>query len=431
MLSGTFSSKEEARPTAGSGKHKRSVSIISIGANTTAPNEEGLARILESPLQLSAKRHGRAASIHGPHLRSESAATRFIGSSIAPSRALGLPMSKQKVISTLDPKQHPTAPISANADDLAISGPLSLRTVSTSSNLKPNQTTEDVEEASTAALAHKSREHTEARNIARWSPRLPPAGSDSGTPRSSTDFYSTNNDSSETLASEYIAPGFIRPPLRATHERQSLHPSTIIGQSQPPEVLMMGYVQLLGSFTLDGSLVNPAPFEVIKRKGVIGGQGSGGVVGVEPLKRDGGLLSALSWTSIGGSLNGLLGSPELSSIKEMKGIANAKSIPILATPQSILFVDMRLAPGESKSYIYRHRLPRGIPPSHKGRAMKVTYQLIIGLQRAQHTAQQQMIRQVEVPFKVLPGVNRMAYNVSLSLCYANSPQVTAISSVTI
>jgi hypothetical protein len=70
---------------------------------------------------------------------------------------------------------------------------------------------------------------------------------------------------------------------------------------------MMGYAQIMGSFTLDGSLINQAPFEEVKRKGVVGGQGGGGVVGVEKTKRESGLFGALGWGNIGESLGGLLG----------------------------------------------------------------------------------------------------------------------------
>ncbi|CRK22754.1 hypothetical protein BN1723_012755, partial [Verticillium longisporum] len=88
----------------------------------------------------------------------------------------------------------------------------------------------------------------------------------------------------------------------------------------------------------------------------------------------------------------------------MRGIASSKSVPLLSTPQSILFVDMQLAPGESKAFEYAFQLPRGLPPSHKGKAVKISYTLVIGTQRAGGTKEQQ-IRKVEVPFRVLGGVN--------------------------
>ena len=93
-----------------------------------------------------------------------------------------------------------------------------------------------------------------------------------GTPRSSLDLYSASNHSDETLASEYPTQPFIRQSVR-NHRR----PSTLAEVEEPtgPETLMMGYAQVAGSFTLDGSLINQAPFEEVKRKGVVGSQGGG------------------------------------------------------------------------------------------------------------------------------------------------------------
>lgn len=166
----------------------------------------------------------------------------------------------------------------------------------------------------------------------------------------------------------------------------------------------MGYAQIMGSFTLDGSLINQAPFEEVKRKGVVGGQGGGGVVGVEKTKRESGLFGALGWGNIGESLGGLLGSSEPSSIREMRGIASSKTVPLISTPQSILFVDLKLAPGESRSYTYSFTIPRGLPPTHKGRSMKVAYNLTIGTQRSGSTKDQQ-VRHVDIPFRVFGSVN--------------------------
>ncbi|PNH75660.1 hypothetical protein VD0001_g1936 [Verticillium dahliae] len=230
-----------------------------------------------------------------------------------------------------------------------------------------------------------------------------------GTPRSSGEFYAASNHSSETLISEYPAH---QQPLRGQHQprpsylRRSSNFSSQQQQQQPkgPETIMMAYAQVQGSFTLDGSLINLAPFEQVKRKAVLGGQG-GGVIGVETSsRRDSGLLRSFGWGSISSSLGDLLGTGELSSMKDMRGIASSKSVPLLSTPQSILFVDMQLAPGESKAFEYAFQLPRGLPPSHKGKAVKISYTLVIGTQRAGGTKEQQ-IRKVEVPFRVLGGVN--------------------------
>lgn len=166
---------------------------------------------------------------------------------------------------------------------------------------------------------------------------------------------------------------------------------------------MMGYAQIHGSFTLDGSLISQTPFDEVKRKGAVGGQG-GGVIGVDTNKRDSRLLRSFGWGSLGESLGGLLGGGELSSMKDMRGIASSRSIPLLSTPQSILFVDLRLAPGESRSYKYSFTLPKGLPPSHRGKAIKISYKLIIGTQRP-GGAKEQQVKSVEVPFRILGSVN--------------------------
>lgn len=224
-----------------------------------------------------------------------------------------------------------------------------------------------------------------------------------GTPRSSGEFYSMSNNSTETLASEYAAHSSRLLP-RPMHQRHGSHLAPPVAQNRP-ESLMMGYAQIMGSFTLDGSLINQAPFEEVKRKGVVGGQGGGGVVGVERTKkRESGLFGAMGWGNIGESLGGLLGSSEPSSIREMGRIASMKTVPLISTPQSILFVDLKLAPGESKSYTYSFTMPKGLPPSHKGRSMKVSYHLTIGTQRAGSTKEQQ-VKQVDVPFRVFGSVN--------------------------
>ena len=215
-----------------------------------------------------------------------------------------------------------------------------------------------------------------------------------GTPRTSSEFYSQSNHSNETMMSEI--PTSYRPG-RFSHKQsppQRTSPSPPQFRSSEPETLMMAYAQTMGHFTLDGSLVNLAPFEEVKRKGV---QGGGGVVGVERSKRSSGMFGAFSWGNIGESLSGLLGGDELSSMAQMKASAGSKSIPLLSTPQNLLFIDLRLAPGESRTYSYRFSLPRGLPPSYRGRAIKISYHLDIGVQRPGGQA----VSHVEVPFRVL------------------------------
>ena len=223
-----------------------------------------------------------------------------------------------------------------------------------------------------------------------------------GTPRSSADFYSMSNNSTDTFLSESVTQEtnrLTRPP--APYRHSSYLTPTRASQLE----ILMGYGQISGSFVLDGSLINQSLFEEVKGKGIIGGHGGGGVVRSEPTKRDSGLLGSLGWGNIGESLGGLLGGNDLSSIKDSRGSTSSRSIPILSTPQSVLFVDLRLAPGESKSYMYSHPLPKGIPPTHKGRAMKVSYNLVVGTQRAADARRQHQVQQSDIPFRVLTSVD--------------------------
>ena len=231
-------------------------------------------------------------------------------------------------------------------------------------------------------------------------------GSVHGTPRGSGEFYSTSNNSTETLASEWS--GHETPQIwhRPVHSRQV---SSLAPVRRPRhETLMMGYAQITGSFAVDASLVNQNSFEEVKRKGIVGGQGGGGLVRTQSSKRNSGILGSLGWTNLGETFGGLLGNGGMSSMNEAKKMSDTKFIPIVSAPQSILFVDLRLAPGESKTYRFSHPLPRGIPPSHRGKAIKVTYSLVIGTQRAVSIAQQGQVKRVEIPFKVLPCVNSKA-----------------------
>lgn len=221
-----------------------------------------------------------------------------------------------------------------------------------------------------------------------------------GSPRSSLDIYSTSNHSNETLTSEIPTQQTSRLLPNLGSRRASL-------AYRPPadETVLLGFAQLTGSFTLDGSLVNQAPFDETKRRAVVGGQGGGGVVGITRSAAENSLFGGLNWGSIGQSLGDFMGAGGPSSIKEMKGIAGSNTVPLLSTTKSILFVDLTLAPGESRSYSYRFTLPRGLPPSHKGRAIKVSYNLIVGTHRPGSKSDQPLVKQVDIPFRVLSGVN--------------------------
>ncbi|KAI1514277.1 Rgp1 multi-domain protein [Pyrenophora tritici-repentis] len=407
-------------------KHGRSVSIVSLGtdAGTELSHDRGI------PIRRPARGHGRSASLQ-----------------VVPGRPNSYPISSPGHRSATHP-----SPLSGEASSPRIHEPADFAFPARRNGRRPGVTTTP----STPALPVTGRKPSNSFShsfkfpaapppedvsqpqpqtnnsppklpihVRRNSPQPPPdsqkplghsnaeslspvariiSGSSlNDTPRSSGEFYSMSNNSNETMASEYAAHPSARLLPRPLHQRRLSHLVPPSRQAQP-ESIMMGYAQIMGSFTLDGSLINQAPFEEVKRKGVLGGQGSGGVVGVEKTKRESGLFGALGWGNIGESLGGLLGPSEPSSIREMRGIASSKTVPLITTPQSILFVDLKLAPGESRSYKYSFTIPRGLPPSHKGRSMKVAYNLTIGTQRAGSTKEQQ-VKHVDIPFRVFGSVN--------------------------
>ncbi|CEJ53751.1 hypothetical protein PMG11_00095 [Penicillium brasilianum] len=242
--------------------------------------------------------------------------------------------------------------------------------------------------------------------------RIISATSVNGSSRSSGEFYSVSDHSSETLASEYTsystqAP---RPPPTPRHGR---HYSSVMSPTKPSDsqALLMGYAQISASFTVDGSLVNQSSFDEVKRKGVVGGQvGTGGVPGRpgssgDRSRKGGGFWGALKWNAIEESINGLLSNNELDGLRDMRGVASSRSIPLLSTPQSLLFVDLRLAPGEEQSFSFSFALPKGLPASHKGKAIKIAYNLVIGTQRPSGPNEAQRVNRINIPFRVYSGVN--------------------------
>lgn len=236
------------------------------------------------------------------------------------------------------------------------------------------------------------------------SPGIMSPTSKDNTARSSTDLDSFGSNSSDTMASEYM----IQEHSRFTRHPVSMRQQTPLASfeaTQVPETLMMGYANIVGSFSLDPSLIDASYFDDVKRKAVIGNEGGGGVVRAESTKRQSGLLGSLGWNAIGGSLEGLLGRREVSSLKDGTTDSTSKWLPILSTPQSLLFVDLRLEPGQSQSYSYSFRLPAGIPPSYRGKVVKFSYNIVIGLQRATWSGQRHVVRRIEFPFRVLPSVN--------------------------
>ncbi|KAL7624015.1 Golgi membrane exchange factor (Ric1p-Rgp1p) subunit [Parahypoxylon ruwenzoriense] len=404
--------------------HKRSLSIVSIGS-AAALEDQSHANTAPARPQRPARGHGRSASLQisprgglmsGP--QSAALPRRAFGSESSPVFNHSFPPSKHGFGRLSGPSTAPNTPgfIGSHSPRRSpgaipdfkfpmIQSPLPAEGASGSPNTQPNDysmtSVSGPGEGISLPVRSKDPIPTITEQPVPAARILSTTSIAGGTPRSSGEFYSLSNNSSETLASEYITNPLLNGRMPA-HLRRSSGMS-VMSQARLPESLMMGYAQVQGSFTLDGSLINLGPFEAVKRKAVLGGQG-GGVIGVDTSRRGSGLLTGFGWGSISNSIGELLGGGELSSIKQMRGVASSKSIPLLSTPQSILFVDLQLAPGESRTFEYLFKLPKGLPPTHRGKAMKISYSLVIGTQRPGGTREQQ-VRSVDIPFRVLGSVN--------------------------
>lgn len=242
--------------------------------------------------------------------------------------------------------------------------------------------------------------------------RITSTSSMSGSNRNSGEFYSVSGNSSETLQSEYTNYSLTAP--RIDTPRHARHFSNVESFRAPhSHSLLMGYAQVSASFTVDGSLVNQSAFEEVKRKGMVGGQSNGAgtssgraTPGTDKSRKGGGSFwGALRWNTIEESISGLLSNNELDGLREMRGVASSRSIPLLSTSQSLLFVDLRLAPGEERSYSFTFTLPSGLPASHKGKAIKISYNLIIGTQRPSVPNEPQSVQRISIPFRVFNGVD--------------------------
>ncbi|KAI7966487.1 hypothetical protein MJO29_002235 [Puccinia striiformis f. sp. tritici] len=57
---------------------------------------------------------------------------------------------------------------------------------------------------------------------------------------------------------------------------------------------------------------------------------------------------------------------------------NNNRFPVFENPISLLDVDVRLEPGQTRSYSFVIDLPINLPPTHKGKLIKFNYELIVG-----------------------------------------------------
>lgn len=167
------------------------------------------------------------------------------------------------------------------------------------------------------------------------------------------------------------------------------------------ESLFMGYVQLQGYFQVDETLIDTSIFQHARTHGII--------VGHKGLEYSSEIQNNQS------STNGLLknignflfsadaAAPDNKHLHHSAELSD--EIPIFTTPQSLLFVDLKLAPGESRSYSYHFTLPKELPPSCRGKSIKIMYNMVIGTQKTPSRPGLPTPKIVLVPFRLFSYVD--------------------------
>ncbi|KAJ3171320.1 hypothetical protein HK101_011265 [Irineochytrium annulatum] len=142
------------------------------------------------------------------------------------------------------------------------------------------------------------------------------------------------------------------------------------------QTLAWGFAQMMGLVTVDTAYVRTNALEPLKARAMynVGGAGAGG----------GG--------SMGASGLGL----------EASGKPGEKSYPLYNTPPSILFYDLALSPGESRSFRYSIDLPPSLPPTHRGKIIRFSYKLVVGIQRGGDPARRSQV--IQLPFRLFGRV---------------------------
>lgn len=78
---------------------------------------------------------------------------------------------------------------------------------------------------------------------------------------------------------------------------------------------------------------------------------------------------------------------------------------VFSTNPRILFCDLKLAPNESKTFVYQEYIPEHAPPSYYGTSVKYLYKLTIGTQRVNA-----VIQLLRMPLRVLSIKNQIELN---------------------
>ncbi|KZW00700.1 Rgp1-domain-containing protein [Exidia glandulosa HHB12029] len=168
---------------------------------------------------------------------------------------------------------------------------------------------------------------------------------------------------------------------------------------RPPgtELLLWAYAQLSGTFELDDQIVRKEAFAALQnelRQAPVVGGGRMEIGALPPTRAANGFFSSFFSTPA---------TPTTSQVAP----EDEKQLPTLESRQTMLVVDLSLAPGESKSYRYNSVIPPVLPPTFRGRAFRFSYTLVIGTCRVSSVpseAKKQYSRVMKIPIRLYNNV---------------------------
>ncbi|SPO32487.1 uncharacterized protein UTRI_04231 [Ustilago trichophora] len=248
----------------------------------------------------------------------------------------------------------------------------------------------------------------------------------------SSSFYAMGrNDTMESVFRESVtdwSQSKRRPSISRSPGHSPIYP--------PPDTLAPGsekilwsFAQIGGTIEIDESLIKPGDFENLKRRlaygDLTGANASPHSVPGTPRTLGGGDLGQTSddkpgpssWSSY---LRGPFGGRAQQHRRTGSTMQDAqdrtlqsRSVPTFATPPSIVAVDLVLAPGESKTYQFKLRLPVDLPPSYHGKAIRLKYVLTLGTNRSSDvyaaSTRAQTSRLIQIPIRIYNHVGASGF----------------------
>lgn len=204
---------------------------------------------------------------------------------------------------------------------------------------------------------------------------------------------------------------------------------------QGAETLLWAYAQVIGNVEFDPSIINNTVITSIKSRLARGGPIGGGRMDLHDKSPSSNQPSPNSWSSLFGFssprtpastqtsfLSGLLSSRPTPGRLGQTVTDDPNTLPTFTPPQSMLAVDLTLAPGESRTYVYSVQLPGALPPTYRGRAFRFSYSLIVGTCRGRVAGVDSQSRLLRLPLRVYNRVTVYVPTISYDLLWPIGPE---------